>query len=184
MPRVRRCSYKEGKRGCPRDGVGEPSLCTIHRIAVATASMPPSPAKVITDSLLGFFSGKPVDVGATVGAVQDAYAHWGASRMGALRGVPLPPLNQDAPRPGPGPSVDHEADDRAEIERVRRMARRELGFHDVEPLTESMIKDRQRKLARKYHPDLAGGAPEKTERLTKKMAAVNAAADVLLEALE
>ena len=180
MPRVRRCSYKEGNRRCPRDGVGDPPLCTLCRLAVATSSMPPSPAKVITDSLLGLFAGKPVNVVATVGAVQEAYAQWGAARMGLP--IPMPPLNQDAPRPGP--SVDHDAVARAELDQARRMARRELGFHDTEPLTESTIKERQRKLARKYHPDLGGGSKEKTERLTRKMSAVNAAADVLLEALE
>ena len=51
-----------------------------------------------------------------------------------------------------------------------------MGFAPNDRLTESLIKERKRRLAKKYHPDIKGGS-------VHRMAAVNDAADVLMAAL-
>ncbi len=59
---------------------------------------------------------------------------------------------------------------------IERDARRELGFGPSDPLTEDVIKERRRLLARRHHPDRGGSV--------KKMQEINDATDVLLASLE
>jgi DnaJ-class molecular chaperone len=56
------------------------------------------------------------------------------------------------------------------------MARGVFRFEPKEPLTVEKVKQRQKALARVFHPDVAGGSAEEMKR-------INAAADVLLAAL-
>lgn len=173
-PRATRCSFKENGRRCQRDGVGHPPLCTLCRLAVATSSMPPSPVKVITDSLLGFLQGKPINPEATIGAVQDVYAQWQQARAGGPR------IIQNPGRPQAERQAPPDVDERAELERQLIAARAELGFGPTEVLSETTVKTRHRLLAKKYHPDLTSD-PRKTTARTAKMARVNAAVTLIME---
>lgn len=58
---------------------------------------------------------------------------------------------------------------------MRQAARRVMGFPPTGRLTEQTIKERKRTLAMKHHPDRGGSV--------QAMAAINDAADVLLEEL-
>lgn len=190
-PKPRRCAFKEGGRRCPRYGEGTPPLCNACRVALAATAAPRSPAQVIADSLQNFLSGRAINVDQTMGAVESLVGQWAGmganyrpevqegesedsshrrAQSGAARPSWFPGAQAQAPQPDP----DAQA---------RIAARRVMGFGDREPLTANEINDRKRKLARKYHPDLGGGSPRRIEQLTRKMAEVNAAADVLLEAL-
>jgi len=61
------------------------------------------------------------------------------------------------------------------LAQARYLARQTMGFAQAEPLTEAIIKDRKRLLAKKHHPDRGGSV--------QKMALVNDAADILLASL-
>lgn len=83
-------------------------------------------------------------------------------------------------RQGPqGPRVHpHDPDIAQKIEYAKALgrARAVMGFGAKDPLTEEVIKKRQRELARKHHPDMPGGS---TEMMTK----INNSADLLIESL-
>jgi len=180
--RASRCSYKEGNRRCPRDGDGSPALCRAHRLAVADAARPRKPIEVLAGALDSFFSGRRINVEETMTAADALLQQWAANAAAGNGAAPQPgrwvPPNwfpgagratQQPPPPPEDPRV-------AELAAVRIAARQVLGFAPSDVLTEDIIKDRRRRLAKKYHPDLAGGSVE-------KMARVNDAADVLLAAL-
>jgi hypothetical protein len=82
-------------------------------------------------------------------------------------GQQMPPnwRPRSAPPPPPDPALEE-----------RRLARRILGFADGEPITAEAVSARRKELARKYHPDRAGGSLE-------RMQAINSSADLLLETL-
>ncbi len=182
-PRAHRrlkCCYREGARRCPRDGAGNPPLCPAHQIAVQEASRPRRPSEVIAQAVVNFLQGKPINVEATIGAAD--------TLIGQGIGVGYPPDDPDgngharprfvppwwtaanpSPRPPPPP------DPRVEARRAELAARQVLGFAASEPLTADLIKDRKKRLARRYHPDHGGS--------DAKMQGINAAADVLMESL-
>ncbi len=189
MPKRRsatKCCYREGARRCPMAGEGNPPLCDAHRIAVVEASRPKRPTEVLASAIANFLAGKPINVDATIGAADTLLGAWA---MGGGMGGGYHPDNQAprgpwqpggfpwqqpprAPRPRPPPPPDPELDRRRAIAAARQV----LGFASTEPLTAEVIKDRKRRLAKRYHPDLKGGS-------VQKMALVNDAADVLLAAL-
>jgi hypothetical protein len=171
-PRRFKCSYRERGRRCPRDGTGNPPLCSAHRIAFAEAARPKRPTEVIAEALLNFMQGEPVNAGATVSAFDQLFRQGiGTNYHPDLRpGGPWDWGTQNAP-PFPPPP-----DPRAEARRAELDARQVMGFAPREPLTQDQIKDRKKTLARRVHPDRPGGSHE-------KMRAVNAAADVLLASL-
>lgn len=185
-----RCSFKDGKRRCPFDGTGKPPLCDAHRIAIAEAAKPRSPATLLSEFYNNFMSGKPINVEATLGAVQEVFGQWqgmaagyhpdvrggereGAAHARAGRG------QQDAswwtPRPGQGSAPRQPGVDQQVLE-ARRRARQIMGFAEGEPLTPEVVKKRHRQLVGRWHPDRPGGSH-------KKMAAINDAADVLFASL-
>ncbi len=156
------------------------------------AARPRSPVDVIAESFINFLSGKPVNREATIGAAESLYANWqgmgadyrpdvsaGESESSAHRRARNGQQRQSwedvftrGGARGARPQVDPEEEARAS---ARLAARQVMGFAASEPLTEDTIKDRKRQLAKRHHPDLGGSAA--------KMAAVNDAADVLMDAL-
>lgn len=196
VARAPRCAYMEGRRRCPRPGSGNPPLCAAHASTLAEVSRPKRPIEVLAGALDNFLAGKPINAEATIGAATSLFEQWkmGGSMtsgyypaetsrstlddmlrnvMGGMGGAQRPSGGRTAgppppPPPPPGP------DPRIEIE---RRARQILGFAAGDRPTVDEVKDRRRKLAKKYHPDLAGGS-------AAKMAAVNDAADVLIAAIE
>ena len=196
--RAPRCTFKESGRRCPRDGQGNPPLCAPHRIAVAHAAIPKSPVEVIADAAFNFLQGKPINRDATLGAVEDIASQWAGmgadyrpdafdgagedqthrrAQAGAGSATPwwvahmqnvangrTGARRQAAPAPPPDPRVGE-----------RREARQTMGFSPSDQLTEDIVKERKKLLARKHHPDRGGSV--------ERMSAINAAADVLLESM-
>jgi hypothetical protein len=192
MPRAKmpRCTYKEGSRRCPMDGSGDPPLCAPHRVALAEASRPKPPARVLLDSLSDWLQGNPINRDATLGAAEAFLSQWVAGIGGNYRpdiaGISEDaahrraqsgterPWNWNIPHSGqrqqPPP---HDPD--AELRRARAAARQVLGFAPGELLDGDRIKAHHRRLVKKHHPDHGGS--------TKKMAMINLARDVLMAEL-
>lgn len=180
MPRAKRCTFRERGRRCPRDGHGEPALCNACRVVVLAASVPKSPTQTIIDALANLMVGRPVDADGALGALQQIMGQRGGAgiqdvfrQFADVGRVPAQAPLPRRPPPGPDPRVAERA---AEIAAARRV----LGFTKGEVLLEQQIRDRRRELAKKLHPDRAGGDARKAAALTAKMAAVNSAADILL----
>jgi hypothetical protein len=184
--RASRCTYSEDNRRCVKDGDGNPPLCRAHQIAVAEIlnRKARSPAQRVSDLVTDFLQGKRLDQDEVMGVVQDVAQQWSG-----MAGEYRPPIDargrtdhqqhtrQDAPwwqpRPGQGsrqaPPVDHQQE---ELRVARLRARNTLGFAVGQRLTPDDVKQRKRELSKRNHPDQGGS--------TAKMAAINAAADVLL----
>jgi hypothetical protein len=93
-----------------------------------------------------------------------------AIRAQAARAPGFPPRRATGtppPPPPPGPQVERQREIAA--------ARKVLGIPSAVELTEAVIKQHQRKLARKHHPDRGGDVAV--------MQRINAAADYLLAQL-
>lgn len=161
-----RCSYKEGNRRCPFPGAGDPPLCQPHQLAVAELARPKSSTEVILTSLMDFVNGKRVDPAVFGSAVDDWIKQWGPRRQ-AQTGAGWYPGHEPRRRP-PYPPQDERA-------QMRAAARRVLGFQAGDRLTVEAVKERKRALAKRHHPDRGGSV--------QAMAAINDAADVLLEEL-
>lgn len=190
--RVEQCVYKEDGRRCRRSATGNPALCNPHRIAVVEAARQEqaAPAGEKVYSLLEkIFTGRKVNRRAVEDAAREAAGIWDwyqtQVRQGHVQPGPVPPVDDEgAPRqnghrwwdplinqqrrPPPDPRI-------AERKAARQRARVTLGFTPTEPLSEDVLKKRQRELARKHHPDRGGSVT--------KMQEINAAVDVLLEEL-
>lgn len=173
MPRSRRCTYHEGKRRCPFDGIGQPSLCESHRSLLEhearSAEAPKSPlGNLLSDLLAGKRISRQRIQGAFRQTVETVFQE-------GTRGVQMPPPGAwqwrgDPPPQGhrdPGPPpVDPEVE-------AQLRARAVLGFTPDQPLTVADVKRRQKELAKRWHPDRKGGSAQ-------KMAAINDATDVLV----
>jgi len=188
MPRatVPRCTYKEGSRRCPMDGSGSPPLCDPHRMALAEASRPRPPARVLLDSLTDWLQGNPINRDATLGAAEAFLNQWvagiggnyrpdiaGVSENGAHRRAQSGtdrPWNWNIPHTRQRQQPPHDPD--AELRKARAAARQVLGFGPTEALNVDMIKARHRQLAKKHHPDRGGS--------NRKMETINLARDVLM----
>lgn len=189
-----RCAYRESQgHRCPRQGTGNPYLCAQHR-EIAAAEMG---THHIREAVDGLASGARVKASTLMGALGELVGMF----TGGVRPQPatspagplFPPWSfSNPPHPHPNDPMasvraQMEADARARAEeaadvlreRMRETvaARNELGFAPGDQLTLEIIKQRQRSLAKKYHPDRKGGSLE-------KMIRVNAAVDVLVAALE
>lgn len=190
MPRAPRCAYKEHGRRCPRDGHGNPPLCAPHRMAVVEAARPRSPVEIIADAAVNFLQGKPVNRDATIGAVEDIASQWagmGADYRPDMFGDARESQAHRRAQAGGGATpwwVDQVNRARAQAQppqppdprlAERIAARQTMGFAPGDQLTEDVIKDRKKMLARKYHPDRGGSV--------ERMSAINAAADTLLASL-
>lgn len=194
MPRAKapRCTYKEGSRRCPYDGEGDPALCRPHRIALAEIAKPRAPSRVLLDSIGDWLQGNPINRDATIGAAEAFLNQWVAGLGGDYRpdirggasedtvhrraqpgtrpwnwNIPHAGGNQERPPPGPDPEE--------ELRKARAAARQVFGFQPREPLDVDKIKARHRMLLKRHHPDHGGS--------TQRMAAINAARDVLMDSL-
>lgn len=175
-------------------------------MVLAEAARPRSPIEVLTEAAADYLSGKPINKDATIGAAQDFFAQWsggmgaayrpdvmaGASEGSVHRRAqsgpsgpwnwgpfgPVPGMPQSGARASAGPPPH---DPHAALARQIAAAREILGFAPRESLTEPMVKDRHRRLVRKYHPDHA--PPSARAARTEKMKQINTARDVLLSAL-
>jgi hypothetical protein len=176
-----------------RDGDGNPPLCRPHLIAVAelVRAQNQSPVERVFDLFDNFLQGKPINKSDVIGAVQDAF--WGIG--GGVAAGYHPDLNTNGTtdhrhqhsrfRPPPdfrypdgwigGGTQAPPSPEQAQHDEERR-ARKVMGFAQGQKLTEDIVKDRKKALARKHHPD-HGGSLDKMQR-------INAAADVLLGSLQ
>lgn len=185
MPKRRvTCKYREGNRRCgflPKAGH---EFCQPHLFALAEAARARRPAEVIADAFASFMQGKPINVDVTMGAFESLFSGFRPPEPGAEPSQPFwesfrrATTGQQQPPPrSPHPRA---ADD----QRALLEARQVLGFTAAEVITVDAIKQRKRELNRRYHPDRAGPDKKKAEALTKKIARVNAAADLLLQSLQ
>ncbi len=181
-----RCVFVEpGGRRCQRNGFGDPPLCRACRIAaeeLARSRPAGMPRSALGDLLESLLHGKKIDPRTFVGAAAEVfggYVRYRATTVDAngrrttTGGAGAWPFGGTPdPRQTPPPRVDPEITARR---RAQIAARKTLGFDVAETLDRDKIKTRQRELARKHHPDLPGGS-------TERMAAINAAADLLVQA--
>jgi len=136
-------------------------------------------AEAAADLFEDFITGKPFNSKKAASAINEFASHIGGayastapdgerSRRGSRFDPPdgfQPPPNwhrEPPPPPGKDPAIEREA-------------RRVLGFGPADPLTEDLIKERRRQLARKHHPDKGGSV--------NRMQAINSATDALIAAL-
>lgn len=147
-----------------------------------------SPREVLGDLFGRFIAGRPMapdDFQAAIGgAVRQVLSNLGVPVAGGMpAGSPFDfgDLRAHAqerfrratgtvtpPPPGPDPEIQRRREAAA-------AARKTLGIAAQVELTKDVIKERQRKLARKHHPDRGGSL--------ERMQAINAAADILLAQL-
>jgi len=195
VPAVK-CSYREGRRRCQLKGTGNPPLCNAHRIALAETLRPRRPGEVLAETLVDFLQGRPINRDATIGAFDQIINQW-VTGLGAdyhpdvTQGEAEDAAHRRAARArngrgqgipwwSPGTARGHRdapQDPREREQQQReRTARRILGFRPDQALDERMVKDAKKRLARAHHSDLGGS--------DDRMAAINAAADVLLASLK
>lgn len=140
-----------------------------------------TPGQRILNVLDTFLRGGRISEAQVAGAINDAAA-WviGGGVAGGFYpnvGGPARPEDFRRGRPPPPPDpVDHE------LLHARAKARQALGFAANEVLTVDQVKSRQRKLARRTHPDFFPEGP-KRRAAQERMIQINAAADVLVEEL-
>jgi hypothetical protein len=162
------------------------------------AARPRRPAEVLADALLNYLQGKPINAEATIGAVDSLFGGLGEG-MGEGYRPDISPgesearahrrqSSRDKPHDGgwwwQATGQAHAVDPReAEARSARCAARQVLGFTQDEILTQDAIRSRRTQLARKFHPDRAGADVARARALGERMAAINAAADVLVDSL-
>jgi len=182
--RVERCCFIESGRRCRKSGTGDPALCNAHRVLLADAARQgakPRGARAVGDGIYNLVdrlvSGKKVTRKMARDAFDDARDILEELKTSGWSIPAVPPgTNSNGHANGHRRTPpDPEAARRAEKQRACARARQTLGFGPQDPLTEALIKGRQRELAKKHHPDLGGSV--------SKMAAINDAADVLLSEL-
>jgi hypothetical protein len=187
--RVPRCSYSERGRRCNLSGIGNPPLCHAHRIivhdAARAAGASRNPGQPIVDAIHDMMQGKPINVDDFGRAAAQTIWEIGQGIASAFVPDMIPNLPRDAFDPtrgwsgttstsaGHNPPPPPPPDPTPELEILR--ARRVLGFKAGQVLTEDAIKQRQRELAKKHHPDRGGKV--------EKMQQINAAVDTLMAAL-
>lgn len=146
---------------------------------------------MLLESLGDLLQGNPINREATIGAAEAFLNQWVAGIGGNYRpdisGIGSEdavhrraqsgqgrPWNWNIPHAG-GRPPPHQPDPEVELQRARAAARQVMGFQMRELLDADKIKARHRELVKKHHPDRGGS--------TKKMANINLARDVLMEAL-
>jgi len=187
--RRQQCTYRERNTRCRRDGTGSPPLCAPHKLQAAEDARRAEAEEnrsSIGSLFEDFLYGRPINREKVVSAVNE-FA-WGiGGGYGALheifeeddpyhedtgefehqrRNRNRPPNQREYNAP---PPVDNEfLQQKLAIQRAKVA----LGFAESEPVTLQQVKQRQRELARKFHPDMPGGS-------LAKMQAINAAVDLL-----
>lgn len=146
---------------------------------------------MLLESLGDLLQGNPINREATIGAAEAFLNQWATGIGGNYRpdisgggsedavhrraqSGQGRPWNWNIPHAG-GRRQPPQHDPEAELLRARAAARQVMGFGADEPIDAAKIKVRHRELVRKHHPDRGGS--------TKKMANINLARDVLMEAL-
>lgn len=196
MPPRTKCVYREGSIRCPKDGTGNPPLCEPHRVMLETDQSFSGLGERIGKVLGKVVRGERVRPKEAREAVVEGLGFMAAVATAYVYD------QQGVARPGPGqrpsrePFVDWAyqrlkqrereqtardgagtgARDPGELYRLRREARRILGWAPDQVVTLDEVNKRRRELARKFHPDRSGGSVE-------KMQTINAAADVLVAEL-
>jgi hypothetical protein len=189
--RLDQCQYREDNVRCIKSGTGSPCLCRAHKIAAEQAARNEAPSHSpkagIADLLNDFITGRPFDPSKAGAVIDDFAKSWGIG--GGFTGY-SPDIDTGQPPHGarfdpppdfrPPPRWHREEPPPPEPDRrsavdVQR-ARNAMGFGPADPLTEDLINQRRRQLARRHHPDRGGS--------TSRMSTINDAADVLLESLQ
>ncbi len=173
MPSRLKCAYREGAKRCPRDGTSNPPLCAAHRTLLEEEGRHGQSRTALGDVVERFVSGKKVSPQTLVNGIAELGALFGLRRQSPDR---PPGPHQWMPPPPPDPARERvTAEDARRLAEVMR-ARNILGFAPSDVLTEEAIKKQHRALAKRFHPDRAGGS-------LAKMQTVNAAVDVLVAEL-
>lgn len=180
----KQCVYREGRRQCIKSGRGNPPLCRNHSEIVAEEMAEDLSAEDLIDELTGragdFFQemlgslqglfqqpqgqpGRPARPNSAAEAA--ARAREAARRAAWSRAQAAARARGQQPPPPPKRDNTHELAE----------ARAILNFAPDAHLTREQIKERQRKLAKLFHPD-AGGSTAEMQRL-------NGAAKRLLDSL-
>jgi hypothetical protein len=158
---------------------------------------------VLLDSLGDWLQGKPINRDATIGAAEDFLNQWAGNLGSQYRPDTMGGESEDnvhrraqsglggrpwwwniAHAAGQGGQNGHarpQPNPDADLIRARIAARQVMGFTADERLDAGKIKARHRELVRRYHPDQQPA--ERRAAATKKMAAINAARDMLEAAL-
>ena len=171
--RIPRCSYREDGRQCLRNGLGNPPLCRSHQLLLQAYAEQNEVRGAGLGALADVLAGRPISRQVIHDILEELGTLFGRGRVdprmppGHVRSGRPPPRRVPPPPSGPPPE---------EMERQRRilLARQELGFQPREPITQEMVERRRKEMARKHHPDLGGSVD--------RMARINQAADILLEA--
>ena len=156
MPRRRpRCAFTSFLHGrCPNPGTGDPPLCPEHDDEFSDTS------NELIDSLLDHPAIQ--NVLGKVGGVLDLASNFIQKAPEYVKNIKVPHNTQQSRPQRPQPVED---------------PRKVLGFDPSTVLTVDIVKQRQRDLARIFHPDTG------TAGSTAAMARVNAAVDFLLKQL-
>lgn len=157
-----------------RSGHGNPSVCQAHEVAFRQASeAPPRRGEAIFDFFERVISGERVSSKNKRAAMNDLR---GVVNDWVRQGVSVPPPQtprQPQQRPPRTRRAPPPVDPMAEVQRKFTAAKLELGFAADQQITEDMVNQRRKELARRHHPDRGGSVD--------KMATINAAADFILE---
>lgn len=180
MPRAPRCSYYINDRRCSRNGKGNPPLCDRCR-DVAEGKPGAASGGAVGDLIASMLGGERVSREQIKRAAEEVIGTFRAQRVNVAPPAPRGPMfdNPPAPRhhppppPPPPPHQDSEAAMRARVV----AAMKTLGLKPSTKLTIDLLNQRRRDLAKRYHPDKAGGS-------VVKMQEVNAAVDFLLALME
>lgn len=166
--------YSEGGARCRRNGSGAPSLCRSHRIVLEDAARNRRPGAGVAGVIFDVFSGRPVTGNRVADAVEDLFDMFGFGRAAAAAAAGPEPQWPPGWARGAGserpPRPPHAPDARRAAVLA---ARTKMGFGPTEPLDEATLKERRRELAKKCHPDVAGGS-------LARMTEINEAFNVLI----
>lgn len=180
MP-ARRCSFWEHGRQCRAAGRGNPPLCPRHEFgeedeeAYFDEDGDDDIAAAVVDRIMDHPAAR--EVFGRVSSVIDSFANVIDQMSGTV--PPTPPFVRATPRAKPRPSAPPPPPPRARQapppppppRPVRKGPdpRAVLGIPASAQLTRRLIKDRQRALAMKHHPD-RGGSTEKMQRINEAAA--------------
>jgi len=165
--RAPQCCYAENNRRCRKSGSGNPPLCNVHRIVVEQAARGESGIGATID---GIITGRVTVEEAFSAFVNRLRYSTAPHHVSGRSSGAAPPRS---PFPPPPPPVDLKAE---KLARDLAHAKRVMGWNDHIRLSPTMIRDRHRELAKRYHPDRKGGSHE-------KMREINAAVDTLYASL-
>lgn len=154
-----RCVFREGSRKCFRNGFGDPPLCRAHSLSVDYEIDLDDPVGSLIEHADRFLSSQK---GELVQTFARSLGDLLRPRPAAGGSGPSPPAGPPPPRPPRSEPVQPPPS-------VKESPRDVLGFDPKVKLTKAMVKERQRTLAKLWHPD-HGGSTKALQRLNAAVA--------------